>query len=107
MMNRPHALISLLAPVALLTVTARAEVDFVHQVVPILKKHCSECHGGEEAKGGFSINTRNLFLDDATAAPGDAAGSYFLELIEETDPDMQMPPEKKERVAPEHITILK
>jgi hypothetical protein len=107
MMNRPHALISLLAPVALLTVTARAEVDFVHQVVPILKKHCSECHGGEEAKGGFSINTRNLFLDDATAAPGDAAGSYFLELIEETDPDMQMPPEKKERVAPEHIAILK
>jgi len=99
--------LSLLAAGLLGVVTAEAEVDFVHQVVPILKKHCSECHGGEEAKGGFSINTRDLFLDDETAAPGDAAASYFLELVAETDPDMQMPPEKKSRVAPAHIEILK
>lgn len=98
---------SLLFTALLIPLAGRAEVDFVHQVVPILKKHCSECHGGEEAKGGFSINTRDLFLDDETAAPGDAAGSYFLELINETDPDMQMPPEKKPRVAPEHVEILK
>ncbi len=72
-----------------------AEVDFVHQIVPILKQHCIDCHGGDKAKGGFSINTRLLFLDDDTAKPGDAAASYFLELIEGTDPEVQMPPGEK------------
>lgn len=86
---------------------ARAEIDFAHQVVPILKEHCSECHGGEEAKGGFSLNTRELFLDKEAAVPGDAAGSYFLELIEDTDPDFQMPPPKKARVPAEAIAVLK
>ncbi len=84
-----------------------AEIDFVHEVVPVLKKHCVECHGGDKAKGGFSINTRELFLDDESAIPGKSAESYFLELIEETDTDLQMPPEKKARVAPTDIAILK
>lgn len=83
------------------------EVDFAHDVVPILKQHCHECHGGEEAKGGFSLNTRELFLDDETAIPGKSAESYFLELIEDPDPDYMMPPEKKPRVAPEQVAILK
>lgn len=91
----------------ILTQPASAEVDFVHQVVPILREHCSGCHGGDEAKGGFSINTRNLFLDDGTATPGDASDSYFLELVEETDAEVQMPPEKKPRVPAEQVAILK
>jgi len=83
------------------------EVDFSHDVVPILKEHCHSCHGGEEAKGGFSLNTRELFLDDETAIPGKSAESYFLELIEDPDPDYQMPPEDKPRVAPAQVAILK
>ncbi|MDA7667422.1 DUF1549 domain-containing protein [bacterium] len=82
-------------------------IDFVHQVVPILKEHCSECHGDEKSKGGFSINQRALFLDDEAALPGDAAKSLFIKLIEETDPDSQMPPEKKPRVPSEQISVLK
>ncbi|MEX2578652.1 MAG: DUF1549 domain-containing protein [Verrucomicrobiales bacterium] len=83
-----------------------AEIDFVHQVVPILKEHCTECHGGEEAEGGFSMNTRNLFLDDDTAVPGEPGKSYFLELIGDPDPDFQMPPEKNPRVPAEHVAVL-
>ena len=45
-------------------------VDFVHEVVPILRAHCVKCHGGEEAKGGFSLNTRKLFLEGGAAEPG-------------------------------------
>ncbi|MDF1815333.1 MAG: DUF1549 domain-containing protein [Verrucomicrobiales bacterium] len=81
--------------------------DFAHEVVPILKEHCTECHGGDKAKGGFSLNTRSLFLEDDAAEPGNAAKSYFLELIEETDPEVQMPPEKKPRVPAEQIAVLK
>jgi hypothetical protein len=87
----------------------QAEVDFVHQVVPVLKQHCTACHGGKEAKGGFSLNTRELFLEDDAAAPGKAAESYFLELIAETDPDLRMPPPKKKKdpVPAEAVAILK
>ncbi|MFT5042805.1 MAG: hypothetical protein ACI8TX_003798, partial [Hyphomicrobiaceae bacterium] len=86
---------------------AIAEIDFAHQVVPILKEHCAGCHAGEKSKGGFSINRRELFLDDETAMPGDAAKSYFIELIEDDDPDSQMPPKDKPRVPPAEIAILK
>src|SRR6056297_1981440 len=89
-----------------LSVQAKAEVDFVHQVVPILKEHCSECHAGEEAEGGFSMNTRELFLDDDTAEPGKAHESYFIDLIYDPDPDYQMPPDDKPRVPEDQIAIL-
>jgi hypothetical protein len=91
------------------SVPVQAEVDFVHQVVPVLKRHCTECHGGKEAKGGFSLNTRELFLEDDAAVPSKAAKSYFLELITETDPDLRMPPPKKKRdpVPAEAVAILK
>ena len=83
-----------------------AEVDFSHDVVPILRKRCVECHGGEEAKGGFSINTRELFLDDDSAKPGKPGESYFLKLVKSDDTDDQMPPEKKERLSGAEIRTL-
>ena len=102
---------TLVAIVALCTLalpaTASDPVDFAHKIVPVLKAHCSECHGGEESEGGFSINTRRLFLDGDNAVPGKAAESYFLELIEETDPDTMMPPKMKPRVPPAEIELLK
>ncbi len=82
-------------------------VDFAHQIVPILKERCSECHGGEDSKGGFSINSRALFLDDETAVPGKAEESYFIELLLETDPDYMMPPEKEPRLPAAEIALLK
>ena len=104
----PRRTILALAAGAFLGLThGHANVDFVHSVVPILKEHCGDCHSGEESKGGFSINTRELFLDDDTAVPGDADASYFIELILEKDPDFMMPPEKKERVPSEHLAVLK
>ncbi len=81
-------------------------VDFAHEVVPILKRHCVACHAGREAKGGFSMNTRELFLDSEAAVPGDAARSYFLELVRSKDPDTQMPPRDKARVSVEEIDVL-
>lgn len=89
------------------SVSAQAEIDFAHDIVPILQTHCAECHGGEEAEGGFSLNTRELFLDDETAIPGKAGESYFIELILDTDPDYQMPPEGNKRVPADEVEKLK
>lgn len=82
-------------------------VDFAHDVVPILKQHCAECHGGGEAKGGFSINTRETFLDGDMAVPGDVQGSWFLDLVESRDEDLQMPPKEKPRVSAEKVAVLR
>lgn len=83
-----------------------AETDFAHDVVPILKAHCVECHGGKKAKGGFSLNTRALFLENDAAVPGDK-DSLFLMLINESDKELQMPPEGKPRVTAAELKILR
>lgn len=88
--------------------TADADkVDFAHQIVPVLKKHCVECHGDKKSKGGFSMNTRRLFLEDEAAVPGNAAESYFLELIEDPDPEFRMPQDENPPVPEEEVALLK
>lgn len=81
-------------------------VDFAHDVVPILRQHCVKCHGGSEAKGGFSINSRDLFLEGDAAQPGAAADSHFLDLIRSTDSESQMPPKDQPRVPPDQQATL-
>jgi hypothetical protein len=83
------------------------QVDFSHQIVPILKQHCMECHGGKKSKGGFSMNTRRLFLEDEAAIPGNALESYFLELIEDPDPEYRMPQDDNPPVPEEEVALLK
>lgn len=82
-------------------------IDFAHDIVPILKEHCVECHGGVESKGGFSINNRRLFLEGEAAVPGHSAESLFLELIEDPDPEYRMPSDDKPPVPEAEIERLK
>ncbi|MCA9020235.1 MAG: c-type cytochrome, partial [Planctomycetaceae bacterium] len=84
-----------------------APIDFAHEVVPILKKHCTSCHGGREAKGSFSLNTRELWLESGFVDPKDAKASYVLELVTSSDPEMQMPPKGKPRLSAKEVAILK
>ena len=87
-----------LAPmICVLATSARGEVDFAHQVVPILKKHCLECHGGEESKGGFSMNTREMMLEADVLEVGKPDTSLFIELLLTSDEDERMPPLKKSK----------
>ena len=72
-------------------------IDFSHEVVPILRKHCIECHGGREAKGSFSLNTRELLVESGHVDFKDVANSRFVELIRSTDVDDQMPPRARSR----------
>ncbi|HIL71921.1 MAG TPA: DUF1549 domain-containing protein, partial [Verrucomicrobia bacterium] len=86
---------------------AFAKVDFVHEVVPILKQHCIECHGGEKAKGKFSMNSRALMLDAEAAVPGKSEESLLIELITSDDSDEQMPPSKKPRLSESEIQSIR
>lgn len=80
--------------------------DFAHTVAPILKKHCVPCHGGREAKGSFSLNTRQLLVDSGHVVAGKPEESQLLELIRSADPKTQMPPKDRERLTGEEIDTL-
>jgi hypothetical protein len=69
-----------------------AGIDFAHEVVPLLQKHCVECHGGEESKGGFSMNTRAMTLEAGVIEPGEPEDSILMELVLSDDEDERMPP---------------
>jgi hypothetical protein len=81
-------------------------VDFAHDVVPVLKKHCVACHGGKESKGGFSLNSRELVLDAEAVVVGKSTKSRAIELIKSTDPKEQMPPKGKPRLSQKEIASL-
>jgi len=86
-----------------------AAVDFAHEVVPILEKNCIECHGGEESKGGLSMNTRALILDADVLEVGEPDDSLMIEVLTDPDPDFRMPPpdKKKEALNKAEIDVLK
>ncbi|MCB1230466.1 MAG: DUF1549 domain-containing protein [Verrucomicrobiae bacterium] len=86
------------------------EVDFSHDIVPILREHCADCHLGKKKKGSFSMNTRKDLLagseNGEVVTPGKGAESYLIETLSTDDADIQMPP-KGDRVSPEQIETLK
>lgn len=96
--NHALAAIVLILPLFLAAKTAAdeppAQFDFAHRVVPILKAHCVECHGGRRTEGDFSINTREAVLDGGAVLPGKATGSHLIELVTSDDKDERMPKDK-------------
>ena len=76
---------------------AQDTFDFAHKILPILKKHCSECHTGSQKKGSFSLNTRESMLaggeSGAEILSKDHSASELLTRIVSKDPDVRMPPE--------------
>lgn len=96
----------IIAAAVISVANAADRVDFSHDVVPVLKKHCVACHGGDEAEGGFSLNTRALILDAEAAQPGKASKSRIMELVASSDPDEQMPPKDKPRLTAREIALL-
>lgn len=83
-------------------------VDFAHTVAPILKKHCAECHAGDQKNGGFSLNSRESLLEGsengAMVEPGNAGASRLLELIT-SEGDDRMPPDGEPLAASEVKTL--
>ncbi len=66
--------------------------DFVHEVVPILKARCTECHTNGTYKGGLSLETRETILKAKAVVPGKSAQSELFKRITSTDPEVRMPP---------------
>ena len=100
-----------LFPLALLLPCSTfAAIDFAHQVVPILKEHCADCHLGDKKKGGLSMNTRKDLLDGSENGTvidlKNVGKSLLLDVLSSTDEDTMMPPKGK-RVPAEQIAVLR
>lgn len=91
-------------------VASAAEVDFSHQIVPILREHCAECHTGDKKKGGLSFNTRADLMAGSENGPviesRKSDKSKLIEVLVTKDDDSRMPP-KGPRLSPEKIALLK
>ena len=83
-----------------------AEVDFAHDVIPLLQKHCASCHSNGTYKGSMSIDTREALLETGVVEPGDSSASYLIDLVTSDDPKMQMPP-KGERLTADEVDTLR
>ena len=87
-----------------------AEIDFAHEVVPVLKQHCGKCHTGDQKKGGLSLNTRETTLvggeSGKVVVSGKSAESELIKRLTSDDPDVKMPPDGP-RVPAEKVALLK
>jgi len=93
-----------------LSVHAQKAIDFAHEIVPILRKNCAECHAGDNRKGSFSINTRSEVLKGSENGPvleiGKADASRLVELVLSEVEGERMPPEGK-RLEKNEVDLLK
>ncbi|MFN7680304.1 MAG: DUF1549 domain-containing protein [Planctomyces sp.] len=88
------------------SLSAQAPDDFSHAILPILKTHCVPCHGGREAKGSFSMNTRELLISSGHVVAGRPAESHLIEVITSTDKELQMPPADRPRLSEKEQQVL-
>jgi hypothetical protein len=68
--------------------------DFAHDVLPLLKTHCAECHTNGTYKGGFSLDTRESVLQSKSkpVVPGKSDASELIRRVLSKDPELRMPP---------------
>ena len=85
-------------------------LDFAHDVVPILRKHCGKCHTGAKKEGALSMNTRALLLIGGENGPvvmsGKSGASELIKRITSKDEAVQMPPEGP-RLTADEVSVLK
>jgi Protein of unknown function (DUF1549)/Protein of unknown function (DUF1553)/Planctomycete cytochrome C len=79
-----------------------AQTDFFeNHVRPVLAEKCYKCHStlAERVKGGLLLDSRDGVLKGGDSGkvivPGDPENSLLIKAIRYTDPDLQMPKDKK------------
>lgn len=91
--------------------SSHVKLQFSESVLPLLKKHCYECHshGADAAEGGLVLDSRagwELGGDSGPAiVPGSPEKSLLIKAVEYSDAELQMPPDSK--LSASEIAILK
>lgn len=87
-----------------------ADIDFQQDVLPILRKHCFECHGDESREGGLRLTNRAdaLALNDSgipAIVPHHPTDSELIRRLTTDDDDLKMPLDA-ERLSANEVTAM-
>lgn len=88
------------------SVVCAVDLDFAHDVLPILRTRCGGCHAGGADKGGLSLETRASLLEFGAIEPGDADASPVIDRVTSDDPELRMPPTGAP-LSDEEVTMLR
>jgi len=74
--------------------TAPAAVSFNRDIRPLLSDNCFFCHGPDanHRQADLRLDLREAAIDSGAIVPGAPAESLIVERIDETDPELVMPP---------------
>ncbi len=90
--------------------TSQQRDFFENKIRPLLGDHCYKCHSAqsEKVKGGLLLDSREGLLKGGESGkvivPGDPEASLLIKAVRYTDPDLQMPKDKK--LADDQIAAL-
>ena len=93
-----------------LPLPADQRIDFRKDVQPLLESSCIKCHARGKAKGGLSLENRELMLkggDTGPAAePGKSGESLLIEMVSGLSPDGVMP-KKGKKWSSDEVAIVR
>ena len=74
-----------------------SDIDFAHDIAPILAEKCYACHGPDDKtrKARLRLDRREDALD--VLSPNDLGESELLARLKSDDPDERMPPASTKR----------
>src|SRR5437773_9277924 len=82
------------------------KIDFAHDVLPLLKARCAECHTNGKYKGSFSLDTRADVLKKQAVVPGKSGDSELIKRVTSADKDVRMPA-KGEPLSAKEVALLR
>src|SRR2546425_9496130 len=82
------------------------KIDFAHDILPIIKSRCAECHTNGKYKASLSLDTRETILKAKVVVPGKSAESELVKRITNDDPEERMPP-KGDRLTTKEVALFK
>ena len=91
---------------------AEADMLFKEQVLPVLAKHCHECHShaAKKSKNGLVLDSAGAILTGGDSGPavvqGDPEHSLLIKAVRQTSADLQMPPKGKAKLTDAEVAVL-
>ena len=83
------------------------QVDFEKQVAPIFAEHCIRCHSPGNSKGDVSLATFDELKSNEFVTPGDADGSYLIELVTPQDGEPPAMPKEGKSLSNAEVDSLR
>lgn len=100
----------LLLMLALLVIPSAVAEDYVKEVLPLMKKHCWDCHSAEtEVKGNLALDPETLHDQIGTyniIRPGNPAESGFVERLKLDETHADFMPRKGSPLATREIETI-